>query len=85
MLYWLLFQVLQRYISPFRVFGYITTRVALASLSALFLSLWLGPWMIRKLREHEFRAAYPGRRAQIASEKGGDADYGRRADCDVDR
>src|SRR5581483_1373262 len=45
---------LQRYISPFRVFGYITTRVALAALSALFISMWLGPWMIRKLREMSF-------------------------------
>ncbi len=54
MLYWLLFQVLQRYIPPFRVFGYITTRVALANLTALGLSLWLGPWMIRKLREWSF-------------------------------
>jgi phospho-N-acetylmuramoyl-pentapeptide-transferase len=54
MLYWLLVQVLQRYIPPFRVFGYITTRVALASLTALILALLLGPWMIRKLREVSF-------------------------------
>ncbi len=51
MLYWLLFQVLHRYIPAFRVFGYITTRVALANLTALALALALGPWMIRKLRE----------------------------------
>jgi phospho-N-acetylmuramoyl-pentapeptide-transferase len=54
MLYWLLFQVLQRHIPAFRVFGYITTRVALANLTALFLALALGPWMIRKLRELSF-------------------------------
>jgi len=54
MLYWLLFQVLHNYIPSFRVFGYITTRVALASLTALFLALALGPWMIRKLREMSF-------------------------------
>lgn len=54
MLYWLLFQVLQKYIPTFRVFGYITTRVALASLTALVLALLLGPWMIRKLREWSF-------------------------------
>ncbi len=54
MLYWLLFQVLQKYIPAFRVFGYITTRVALASLTALALALALGPWMIRKLRELSF-------------------------------
>ncbi len=54
MLYWLLVQVLQKYVPAFRVFGYITTRVALASLTALALALALGPWMIRKLRELSF-------------------------------
>src|ERR1700753_1300364 len=54
MLYWLLFQVMRRYVPAFRVFGYITTRVALASLTALFLALMLGPWMIGKLRELSF-------------------------------
>jgi len=54
MLYWLLFQVLHRYIPAFRVFGYITTRVALASLTALAISLMLGPWLIAKLREWSF-------------------------------
>ena len=54
MLYWLLFQVLHRYIPAFRVFSYITTRVALANLTALALALALGPWMIRKLRELSF-------------------------------
>lgn len=54
MLYWLLFQVLQKYVPTFRVFGYVTTRVALASLTALALALALGPWMIRKLRELSF-------------------------------
>ncbi len=54
MLYWLLFQVLRHYIPPFRVFGYITTRVALANLTALGLALAMGPWMIRKLRQWSF-------------------------------
>jgi len=54
MLYWLLFQVLHRKLPPLRVFGYITTRVALANLTALALALTLGPWMIRKLRELSF-------------------------------
>ena len=54
MLYWLLYRVLRVYVPPFRVFQYITTRVALASLTALFLSLALGPWVIRKLREMSF-------------------------------
>ncbi len=51
MLYYLLFEVLRRYFSPLNVFRYITVRTAYASLTALFLSLVFGPWVIRKLRE----------------------------------
>jgi phospho-N-acetylmuramoyl-pentapeptide-transferase len=54
MLYWLFVHVLQKYVPTFRVFGFITTRVALASLTALALGLLLGPFMIRKLREWSF-------------------------------
>jgi phospho-N-acetylmuramoyl-pentapeptide-transferase len=54
MLYWLLFQVLHNYVPAFRVFGYITTRVALANLTALFIALALGPRMIRKLSQLSF-------------------------------
>ena len=54
MLYWLLYQVLHEHIPAFRVFNYVTTRTALASLTSLALSLALGPWMIRKLRELSF-------------------------------
>jgi phospho-N-acetylmuramoyl-pentapeptide-transferase len=51
MLYYLLYQVLQRYFSPLNVFRYITVRTAYASLTAMFLALVFGPWLIRKLRE----------------------------------
>jgi phospho-N-acetylmuramoyl-pentapeptide-transferase len=54
MLYWLLYQVLSEYIHAFNVFRYVTVRTALASLTALALSLALGPWMIRKLRVLSF-------------------------------
>lgn len=54
MLYWLLFQVLHKYVPAFRVFGYITTRVGLANLTALAMGLAAGPWLIRKLREWSF-------------------------------
>ena len=54
MLYWLLFQVLHRYVPAFRVFSYITTRVALASLTALAVALVMGPWLIRKLKDWSF-------------------------------
>jgi phospho-N-acetylmuramoyl-pentapeptide-transferase len=51
MLYWLLFEQLFPHYGPARLFGYVTFRTAFASLSALFISIWLGPWLIRKLRE----------------------------------
>src|SRR5574340_391941 len=53
MLYFLLYEQLQRYISPFRVFRYVTFRTAFASLTALFLCIVLGPWLINKLRQFQ--------------------------------
>jgi phospho-N-acetylmuramoyl-pentapeptide-transferase len=53
MLYFLLYEQLQRYVSPFRVFRYTTFRTAFASLTALFLCIALGPWLIGRLREFE--------------------------------
>src|ERR1700691_466459 len=53
MLYFLLYEQLQKYVSPFRVFRYVTFRTAFASLTALFLCIVLGPWLIQKL--HEFQ------------------------------
>ena len=51
MLYYLFVEVLRPHYSPLNVFRYITVRTALASLTALFLTLLLGPWTIRRLRE----------------------------------
>ena len=51
MFYYLFYELLHRHFSPFNVFRYITVRTAYASLTALFLSLVFGPWVIRKLRE----------------------------------
>jgi phospho-N-acetylmuramoyl-pentapeptide-transferase len=60
MLYWLLYQELYTgyarqyaFLGPLRLFQYVTFRTALASLTALFLSLLVGPWLIRKLREFQ--------------------------------
>ncbi len=52
MLYYLLYS-LHTYISGLNVVRYITFRTAVASLSALFISMVFGPWMIRKLREFQ--------------------------------
>jgi phospho-N-acetylmuramoyl-pentapeptide-transferase len=53
MLYYLLYEQLYRYASPLRIFRYTTFRTAFASLTALFLCIALGPWLIDKL--HEFQ------------------------------
>src|SRR6266545_699427 len=53
MLYFLLYEQLHRYVSPFRVFNYTTVRTAFASLTALFLCIALGPWLINKLRQFQ--------------------------------
>ena len=52
MLYYLLYP-LHTYATVFNVTRYITFRTAAASLTALALSLALGPWMIRRLREFQ--------------------------------
>jgi phospho-N-acetylmuramoyl-pentapeptide-transferase len=53
MFYWLLYEQLYHYFSPFRVFRFITFRTAFASITALFLCLVLGPWLIAKLRQFQ--------------------------------
>ena len=55
MLYHLFYQLLQPAYSPLRVFGYITVRTALASLTALLLGLVLGPWMVKHLRRMQIQ------------------------------
>jgi phospho-N-acetylmuramoyl-pentapeptide-transferase len=50
MLYFL-FHALERSFHALNVFRYITVRTALASLTALLLTLVLGPWVIRRLRD----------------------------------
>jgi len=49
MIYWLFFRFHDQ-VSPLRVLQYITFRTMAASLTALLVSLLLGPWMIRRLR-----------------------------------
>jgi phospho-N-acetylmuramoyl-pentapeptide-transferase len=53
LLYWLLYQQLFPRISPFRIFRYLTFRTVFASLTALFMTLIVGPYVIRKLREFQ--------------------------------
>jgi phospho-N-acetylmuramoyl-pentapeptide-transferase len=55
MLYYLFFYWLKPHFSPLNVFRYITVRTAVAGLTALLLSLLLGPWMIERLREMQVK------------------------------
>ena len=48
MLYWLA-EHLQAYISAFGVFQYLSLRAIFSVLTALFISMLLGPWVIKKL------------------------------------
>ncbi len=50
MLYWLA-ECLQEYLRSFAVFQYLTVRAILGVLTALGISLLLGPWFIRRLTE----------------------------------
>jgi phospho-N-acetylmuramoyl-pentapeptide-transferase len=51
MLLYLFYHVLERYLHALNVFRYITVRTALASLTALSITLVLGPWVIERLRD----------------------------------
>jgi phospho-N-acetylmuramoyl-pentapeptide-transferase len=52
-LYWLLYEKLFPFFHPFRIFRYLTFRTAFASLTALLIAMFIGPWVIQKLREFQ--------------------------------
>jgi len=52
MFYYLLYP-LREIISGFNVFRYITFRSAAAAITALFISFVVGPYIIKKLRQHQ--------------------------------
>jgi phospho-N-acetylmuramoyl-pentapeptide-transferase len=53
LLYWLLYEKLFPFFHPFRIFRYLTFRTAFASLTALLITLFIGPFVIQKLREFQ--------------------------------
>jgi len=55
MLYYLFFFVMRPHFSPLNVFRYITVRTAVASLTALLISLLMGPWVVERLREMQVK------------------------------
>jgi phospho-N-acetylmuramoyl-pentapeptide-transferase len=52
-LYYLFYEILFPHFSPFRVFRYLTFRTAFASITALLICLFLGPWLIARLKEFQ--------------------------------
>src|SRR5437016_5535474 len=67
----------EQYVSPLRVFRYITFRSAGAAVTALLLSLWLGPRVIAWLKQLKFGQHYTdkaeesgGLAARVLSKKG---------------
>jgi phospho-N-acetylmuramoyl-pentapeptide-transferase len=53
LLYWLLYEKLFPFFHPFRVFRYLTFRTAFATGTALLIALFIGPWVIQKLRDFQ--------------------------------
>src|SRR5271167_2664248 len=53
MFYWLFYEKLFHFYKPFRLFQYSTVRTAMASITALLLSIVLGPWLISRLRQYQ--------------------------------
>lgn len=57
MLVWLA-EHLVKYYSGFNVFSYLTFRAIVNLLTALFISLWMGPRMIARLQKLAFGGSY---------------------------
>ena len=74
-----------KYHIVFNVFRYITFRTAMALVTALILSLCLGPWMIRKLRERQIGETIRTDGPRAPPGQGRDADDGRAPDRGVAR
>ena len=53
MLYWLLYEKLFPFFHPFRIFRYLTFRTVFASLTALLIAMFIGPYVIQMLREFQ--------------------------------
>ena len=81
MLYHLLFRLHDSF-SVLNVTRYITFRTAVASITALFISLVFGPWMIRRLREFQIGQVIRQEGPESHRAKAGHAHDGRAADPD---
>lgn len=82
MLVWLA-EHLVKYYSGFNVFSYLTFRAIVSLLTALFISLWMGPRMIARLQKLS-SASCTQRWSGIALQQARYADHGRDHDPDRD-
>lgn len=71
MLYWLLYRKLFPYFSFFRIFHFVTTRCAFASLTALLIGVLIGPFVIGRLREFQIGQYIREEGPQHHQKKGG--------------
>jgi phospho-N-acetylmuramoyl-pentapeptide-transferase len=53
MLFHLLYNVLGNHVSAFRIFGFTSTRILAAAITALLLSFIIGPWFIERLKSRQ--------------------------------
>ncbi len=53
MLYWLFYVKLHADFTPLRLFRYLTFRTAFASLTAMAIAIFVGPWLIARLQEFQ--------------------------------
>ena len=60
MLYYIFYEKLIHLFSPFNVFHYITFRLIMASLTSLFVSLWLGKTLIPVLKRLQIKDQFKG-------------------------
>nr|WP_156957533.1 phospho-N-acetylmuramoyl-pentapeptide-transferase [Hippea jasoniae] len=71
MLYYIFYLKLHHLFSPFNVFHYITFRMIMASLTSLFLSLWLGRQIIPFLKRMQLSDQFKGFEPQSHKTKSG--------------
>ncbi len=71
MLYWLLYRKLFPYFSFFRIFRFVTTRCAFASITALLIGVLIGPFVIARLREFQIGQYIREEGPQHHQKKGG--------------
>ena len=79
MLYHLLMSLYPQF-SVFNVARYITFRTAAASMTALVISLVMGPWLIRRLRDFQIGQVIRQEGPESHRAKAGTADHGRNSD-----